>query len=493
MIADFIITAVKERCATLDAELDRIEIKQSPSVGPRSLLKVIRDANKLILVKIGELENLQELRKTITAEQFEQRINRVAKLLPFLHILLSFLEGAERKGASFPFALPVRRLILKYLPDSDVVFASRPELNYSFEEISEYIKSVFKKAGLDQVCQGFPRYFAIISFPQVEAENILLHCIFAHEIGHGIYLKESLAGRILSRIRISKVEIRRFSLQLFQAIQKQATDKTKQLPLYPQEIHLREAVTEQINKSAESWADELTSDAIAVSLFGPAYFFAFVQFVTSFQLLDASSPSHPSPKLRLRLISKMIRSMRFEECFPPKVKAYFREWAKVGDQQIMTDPLLGIVSRALESILETIIRETLRVISGPYQSSQYRREMKVLPGLINAGIMPVEIIADPKSQKMKTQNIIAILNAGWIVCLANLQEFAKTHNLAEAFTDNPLKVKRKLQEEISKALELQEIKTRWVELSNAQSREHNSRPTFYEETSQGKACDITNP
>jgi hypothetical protein len=465
MISDFIITAIKERCAALFAELDRLEIKQFPSVGPRSLLKLIRKANESILTRIGELENSSALRRIITPDQFEQRINRVAKLIPFLHILLSFLEGAERKGASFPFALPIERLILEYLQDSSVVFASRPELNYSFEEISADINAVFKQAGLEQVCQGFPRYFVVISFPQVEAENILLHCIFAHEIGHGIYLKESLASRVLRSVRLSKAEITTFSSQLFRAIQNQSTGKHKQLTLYPQEIQIREAVTDQLNKSAERWGDELTSDGIAVSLFGPAYFFAFVHFATSFQLLDASSLSHPSSRLRLRLIAKMIRALRFEDCFPAKIKRYYDEWVRVANQPIVGDPLLGIVSRAFERVLDDIVRETMRAIKNPYKQTRYRQEMKVLPAMINAGMMPIEIVSDSKARKMETQSIIAILNAGWAVYLASLKEFARTHNLAQDFAINPLKVKRKLQEEISKAVELQEIKTRWDELS----------------------------
>ena len=149
------------------------------------------------------------------------------------------------------------------------------------------------------------------------------------------------------------------------------------------------------------------------------------------------------------------------------MKAYFLEWARVGDQQILADPLLSIVSRAFETVINDIIAETLRVIQSPYDAGQYRREVKVLPALIKAGIMPVEIISDFKSRKTKIQDIVAILNAGWIVNLAYLEEFAKTRNMAEAFANNRLEVKRKLQEEISKALELQEIKTRWDELSNA--------------------------
>jgi len=294
MIADFIISAIKERCAALDSELIRLRAKQFPSVGPTTLLNLVKKANELILTKVDQLEKSQELRKTITDEQFEYTVNRFARLLPFLHELLSFLEGAERKGASFRFARPIRRFMQRYLPECEVIFASKPELNYSFQEISAYINKVFKEAGLNEVCQYFPPFFIIISFPQAEAENILLHCIFAHEICHGIYLRENLIDKILKKVRISKKEIQRFSTQLFSAIQKQSTGKSKQLPLYPQEIQLREAITEEINKSVESWADELTSDSIAVCLFWtclplclhPAYFVTAVRCVLSFSSLS---------------------------------------------------------------------------------------------------------------------------------------------------------------------------------------------------------------
>jgi len=164
----------------------------------------------------------------------------------------------------------------------------------------------------------------------------------------------------------------------------------------------------------------------------------------------------------------MIKFQGFDKYFPYKVRTYFVEWTNVADLNIqMTHPLLEIVSKGFETVLDDIIEESQKVIPSPYKPDQYHNDMKVLPDLINAGILPIEVIDDEKSGKMKTQDIISILNAGWIVYIAYLEEFAETKHLAEALKQNPLQVKRQLQDEISKALELQEIKTTWDELSNA--------------------------
>jgi len=295
-IADFLIESINERCAALAAEIDGLLVRHS-SPGALSLLRLIRDVNNRISGKIHE--HAIATRNTLTADQLIQSLNRFAELLPTPHELLSFLEGAERKGSFFPFVHPLSRLLNKHIENCGVVFASRAELNYSVDEVANPIRNILKPAGLDEACKDFPEQFFIISFPRAEAENIFLHCIFAHEIGHAAPLKEQLIDKILRSIPRNRKAIARLSSELL-------TAQRGSIPLNQSAIQIREEITEEITKSATNWAEELTSDAIAVCLFGPAYLFAFIQLTSSLQLLDNCSETHPSPRLRLRLVCGMI-------------------------------------------------------------------------------------------------------------------------------------------------------------------------------------------
>jgi hypothetical protein len=457
-IADFLINCIKERCAALESEVCRLLVTHSTSPGATSLLKLIEDTNRQILDKIETIAKSTTIRNTLTNAQLEQSLNRFAKLLPTLHELLSFLEGTERKGSFFPFAHPLRRLMRKHIEECEVVFASRPELNYSFEEVSSPIRSILNAASLNDICNIFPKYFLIISFPQAEAENILLHCIFAHEIGHAVYQKENLVDRILGRVKVSKEQIKNLSSEALMSHRgSRRLNKTA--------IQIREQITEEINKSAESWADELTSDAIAVCLFGPAYLFAFIHLIISFQLMDNCSDTHPSPRLRLRLICQMMDLLKYTRHFPGPLRKYYGPWKREASRPVQVDnPILKVVSRSFEPVLSAIIQQTLKTVKPQYTDSTYAADIKTLPQLIIAGILPVEVVKDHKKRTMQTQSVISILNAGWLVNLTALDEFAKSRHLKTA---DPFKVKRKLQEEISKALELQEITTMWKELHNA--------------------------
>jgi hypothetical protein len=44
----------------------------------------------------------------------------------------------------------------------------------------------------------------VISVPGVEANDVLMHAILAHEAGHGIYIQKKLADKILPKVRIPK-------------------------------------------------------------------------------------------------------------------------------------------------------------------------------------------------------------------------------------------------------------------------------------------------
>ena len=292
-IVCLIIETTKERCEALSKQLGKNLEKQYPSDGPYILIRLVHQINETIKSKVASLDQDEEVFSLLTERQIQQRINRYAKLLPFLHDLLALLDGAEIKDTPSPLVPALRQLTREYIPNAELVLASKSELNYSFIEVGKNIKDLLSLAGLGEAAKGFPDPFIVVTFPAVESDNILLHSVIAHEIGHGIYQRQRLSEKLLPTINIDKKIISTLAAKIFQSkVPKTGSKKegSKQLYLYPSEVEIQAAVAEFVNTTIENWIEELTSDAIALALFGPAYFFAIIHLVASFQLLDNPSP-----------------------------------------------------------------------------------------------------------------------------------------------------------------------------------------------------------
>jgi hypothetical protein len=241
-----IIESAKERCQALALQLDKADEKQYPSPGPAALLRTIRRINRSVEQKLNELENDAELFSVLTSRQAHQHVNRWSQLLPYLHELLGLLDGAEIQNTPSPFVPSLRTLVQTYLPNAELVLASKTSLNYSFLNISQDLRKLLVHIQLTEAAEELPEYFVIITFPRVEAENVLLHCVIAHEIGHGLYKKHGVSEKLLPLIEIDKDKIAEIAQAIYQAELSAATTTSKsagQGILYPNENDLRAQIT----------------------------------------------------------------------------------------------------------------------------------------------------------------------------------------------------------------------------------------------------------
>lgn len=272
-LIDTVLEAARERCEALEKEAARFETRRFPSQGPRILLDLVRNTNDVIKGSLKAIAEDTGLRELLTPNQFELKVYRHTQFLPYLHWLLSFLQGAEIYDTPYALLPPLRRFVRKCLADSEVIFSSQHELNYSFFEVAENIRGLYESAREEkfkELVKEFPSNFIAITFPSVETNHVLLHCMIAHEIGHGIFVRDKLHEKLFPLVKIDHLEIKRFASHVTK------TDPAgSQLELLPTELQVKQGLTKQINDSIAGWLNELCSDAIALCLFGPAYYFAF--------------------------------------------------------------------------------------------------------------------------------------------------------------------------------------------------------------------------
>ena len=469
------LTAAKERCTALQRECDRHKGQKYPSPAAKVLLELISNTANVIEESIDQLIRDEAFRELLTPEQFLLKIHKHSEFVPYLHILLSFLRGAQIHETPSGLVPSMRRFVRKCLRDSEVLFACQPGFNYSFEEIAADIRQVYngtRNEDFKEIIKDFPEYFIVIRFPSAELANVLLHCILAHEIGHGIYVRKELAAQLLPHVKINQDSVRSLSEAFLRGMSGRRLHGDEQLELFPSEVQLRQALTSNINDTVANWLSELTSDAFGLVLFGPAFFFAHAEFLISVMRLDRASRTHPPPRLRLRLLAKMMTNEKLEDSvgypvyFNRELKTHYGDWkSEVANAIKCSDAILSIVIKAFEPVLEEIAgaagnacEEELR-----YKSEQFKEVDELCNYIVNL-IPPVERI-NPTTHSRDATDIRSILNAGWAVALTRLDEFASNIDLDPK--KKRIECKEALGEMILKSAELLEIKCRWEEVRSA--------------------------
>lgn len=481
-VFDQTIEFAKERCLSLDKEIKKLRVYKYPSPAAYKLLHFIESANESISKYLEDiktdaviLEELEELKD----DELEQLAKRYCVLIPHLCSLLSVLEGAHTPPALIH---PLTRTLRKYLPRADWIFRTYPRLNYSYMAITELLKTIFKDIPIKGTVNHLSENFAVVSYPKVETSFVLLHCMIAHEIGHGLYKKEGLKNTLIPLVKIDKETKENLARIIYtaksveksgQVIEEQIKQFTLEIMEY---VKIREKLSRLERETIPDWIEELTADAIATLIFGPAYFFAFVNFVCSINYLDSYSKSHPSPRFRMRLIADLLKSgvpvnehnVSFDEVFDTTVKKRFEEWHNIAEKDVqISNPIYKTAEKSIEPILpqisdeaKNLVRKTLK---SEYTPTQYEKDKDILCDLLKTVIPANETIIDYETKKTQTIDIISILNSGWVVYLMYMPELAKNLKLDYTKGNDKLKAHEKLNELLLASLELSEIKTRWDE------------------------------
>lgn len=142
----------------------------------KSIYKSIEWGN---IVKVNESLNLLQTSDSIVRE---------------LGSHMRYIDGAQTQKLPWSLIRPVEKLLKKFLPDIEIMFRPKWEYNYTIittnlydyysNILARYKKYVSEQRLEEDILSPLNKSFYIISFPSIERKNILLHCLFGHEIGH---------------------------------------------------------------------------------------------------------------------------------------------------------------------------------------------------------------------------------------------------------------------------------------------------------------------
>ena len=466
-IAALKIQSAQDRASAIVEEICRVENRVYASPGSKHLLRFVKDA----AIKLqGLLEAERKIADTepLSASELETRLHRTTKLIPYLHMLLGFVEGSDVNRAPGQLIQRLRRYVRSIIPESEIFVSAKAELNYSILDIAKPLRKLFSDSlsdtPLQSSCQLLPQLLFVVNIPAVEAGEILIHGLLAHELGHPLYEKHALADKLLPNIKVKDELIKNLVKVLSEA------RKGQQNPT--PELSLRERVTEEVTSRTAGWVVELSCDAIGIRLFGPAMFFAAVHLMIAFKHLDEGSKTHPPSRLRIKLMIRMLKQLYSVDKWHDQLQAFMRDLDEISADAIaarnMFDQLAieSIDDRALDLIADTSSLAVLETQS--YGAKQYADDSTDLTRLLINYIPPGERGSYGYAASVE---LASIINAGWHVFLCDFETFRKGLHVGDR--EARLAAKTKLHELILKALEISEMKTAWEEARLDSQRRKN--------------------
>jgi hypothetical protein len=137
----------------------------------------------------------------------------------------------------------------------------------------------------------------VVNYPISEADTVLLHGLFAHELGHAASDKHELVEAVLQPM----VGDPHFAAGL-----RAATNHYEETYNYSAP-KARTAVLFRLR----SWVEELICDHLALQFLGPSYLFSFAAFVLATSWNEPSA-KHPAPALRVQLLRDQAAALGWE-------------------------------------------------------------------------------------------------------------------------------------------------------------------------------------
>ena len=226
-----------------------------------------------------------------------QELSDLGFWISSLSDLVHKIERANETELSWPLVEETRRLAERFLLEE----FSTASLGES-PIIQVYAEGRLDSYGLipeDSTQNPYVRQpIHLIIFPRILKHNVLLHGVFAHEIGHAALYTSRLANII--RTRIFRAIVNGTDLQDVTAFGKWYA-LTFGPPVPP---------SSQLQEMLDSWTEEIFCDLFGAKCFGPAFFWAFKTLLCAIDPVGTiPGIDHPPTLMRvevLRLAWKLL-------------------------------------------------------------------------------------------------------------------------------------------------------------------------------------------
>ncbi|HXT64139.1 MAG TPA: dCTP deaminase [Pyrinomonadaceae bacterium] len=369
---------------------------------------------------------------------------------------IRYVDSARTNRLPWQVIPSFEKLVRDIRPEAQVML--RPMWHYNYATIVSNLRELYRRrlqgfefylpnVDLDVVLKPLGSAFHIISFPAVERQNILLHSLIGHEIGHLIAnaLVEADQQEFLNKVR-PEIE----STVDSDLAKRGVTPDIIGPLVYP--TFRAQWLAEQVDLCLQYWMralEEILSDLVGVVLFGPAALFSTLEFAIQigFDLPPTKRNNYYPPwRTRIREVLRAVDNLApelldvepsfFRMDSPLVLKktqgtlALSRDLrAKLVKERIETireisasredrdvinkDRLAKIAYAALQNY---IAKHTESIKNSVAQNAFSKQRLtQSLPALIerlDAGITP-NAIHDKPSKKAPKIGLVEVLNSAW--------------------------------------------------------------------------------
>jgi len=171
----------------------------------------------------------------------------------------------------------------RVLVGADVDLVVVPNADYMYSTTSWPFGAVIDSAS------GFTakatRRPIVLNYPLTDSDRLLIHPIFAHELGHASVNEHDLVQQVESALSADAAFVAAFQT----AVVTMGTTWTSS----------PSTIAGTLRTYLRGWVEELLCDHLAIEAIGPAFLWAFVPFVVPLSYGEPG-PSHPPNTLRLR-------------------------------------------------------------------------------------------------------------------------------------------------------------------------------------------------
>lgn len=372
------------------------------------------------------------------------------------------------------------RLLEPLVPGCPPIFRPVRDFNYEIEEVHAGDFVPLLGGGV----QSHPWPLLFITLPTGLLDSPRSHILVSHEIGHAIAAahREKVDQReterrdataagtsvpsaipsLLPRPSPTRKEISRI-----------VRERWKEMGLPPIKppipgqqqadvavlMQLLAQVSGEIDELCEFWLEELFSDAVGTCLFGPAFLVAMLETLLTTGSMERGTSTHPPLAARLLCIGKTLQHTALgfsSQSFPPNLRARF-DASMAEAQSTLQAPsttasgeVMGTVKDLVLNRIDEIVQVAVDRIQSAnvlYTAQQFADDVeRFVSRFVKLGVPPIDASA----------SLASVFNVGQVLCSDHLHEFCPG-------LDDDAEKERRIDDLLLKAIELNEVSTRWKE------------------------------
>jgi hypothetical protein len=471
------------RAFSLLDKIRELKVEKKTSIeGPEKLLKIINTLTEGCIRKVDTLSATLSQPKINQLERksIENTIRLIVLSVNKLHTLLRYVDATRQSRNPTGMIRPWEQLIRKHSNRVNVIIRPQWKYNYTYyniiKEFQEINNTIKDKESREELARN-GSYFPIISFAGIERDNVILHIILAHEIGHFIDEMEDISTRskhINEIITILDAEPVSSKLEKFYALSARIMKKDKRSLLEATpgirydlflEHEAKSLAMEELGKKIYRWLKEITADSIAIRIIGPSFIFALFQIDLAHVSKMGPVGDYPPPQIRMdkcieywNIVDKDDKFFEIKETDEPehqRIKKCIRDYLNaIKQKEPEATPELTAISQLrkerynlLNEILEWVVKNPIdsirHIIGEKIPCFKLDNEIFVLIKLLRNRITPVSTKHTKGFSSLDKCDIASVLNAGWIFWLTHERELSKERKrkLVKAASLSKLRIK----------------------------------------------------